>query len=236
MLTTHTITLHHIITVYNNIDDHTDCVIRVLPYKKTPWNEDLFFAAKLSQRKLSKNYAEVTPTTHLGMIYTDILDPFRKLRLFRKWGMGTDTNPGDETSHITQLEDALLKYVENEYHAKHRCVLIDKHESLLSSNFVCSSLASRSFQSFWDAHDLSSDDEEYLRPNNVAEMTPGQEDRAARLLTAARLSLNSLPEAPAIWGQINPNRNNYPFDPMAISSAFLILDMPNWWLQQEEPH
>jgi hypothetical protein len=83
---------------------------------------------------------------------------------------------------------------------------------------------------------LSSDDEVCLTPNNVAEMTPGQSDCAACSLTAARLNLNLLPESPKNWGQINPNLNDSQFDPMVISSLFWILDITNWWRQQEETH
>jgi len=73
---------------------------------------------------------------------------------------------------------------------------LNKLESILSSNLVPSATVSGSCQSSFDPYDLSSNDEEYLPPNNVAETTPGQSDHAARLLTAARLYLHSLPEAP----------------------------------------
>jgi len=66
-------------------------------------------------------------------------------------------------------------------------------------------MAFESGQFAHDPYDLSSDDEEYLMPNNVAEMTPGLSDRAARLLTAARLYLHSPSELPQYRGQINPN-------------------------------
>jgi hypothetical protein len=49
-----------------------------------------------------------------------ILDPFRKLGSFRKWHKGMDINPEDETSYTTQDQKAFLKYVENEYCAKHQ--------------------------------------------------------------------------------------------------------------------
>jgi len=54
MLTRHSLTLHHVITVYNDIFDHLDGVLRYLAKKKTPWKEDLFFAVKFAQQKLSK--------------------------------------------------------------------------------------------------------------------------------------------------------------------------------------
>jgi len=70
----------------------------------------------------------------------------------------------------------------------------------------------------------------------VPETTPGRSNRAARLLTTARLYLNSPPEAPKNWGQINPNLNDYHSDPMEISSTFWIPDITDWWRQQEETH
>jgi len=99
-----------------------------------------------------------------------------------------------------------------------------------------SATASGSCQSSFDPYDLSSDDEEYITPNNVPETTPGRSDHAARLLTTARLYLNSPPEAPKNWGQINPNLDNYHPNQMEISSTFWIPDITDWWRQQEETH
>jgi len=70
----------------------------------------------------------------------------------------------------------------------------------------------------------------------VAETTPGPSGRVANLLTAAMLYLNSPPEAPHNWGQINPNLNDYHSDPMEISSTFWIPDITDWWRQQDETH
>jgi hypothetical protein len=67
-------------------------------------------------------------------------------------------------------------------------------------------------------------------------MIPGQSNCAACLLTAARLDLNSPPDAPTNWGQINPNFNDYHSDPMEISCTFLIPDLTDLWWQQEEIH
>jgi len=74
----------------------------------------------------------------------------------------------------------------------------------MGNNLVRSAMASVSGQSSLHRHDSSSNDEEYLTPKNVTQSTTGRSDRAARLLIAARLYLNSLPEAPKNWGQINP--------------------------------
>jgi len=229
MLKRHTVTLHHIITVYNEMFHHMDGAMRAFAKKKTQWKEDLFFAVKLARQMLSKYYAEVTPTTGMILNSAQILDPFRKLRSFRYWEKGMAINPEDETSYTTRYEEAFLKYVENEYCAKHRRVPVKELERVLSSTLVASATASRSSQSSIDPYDLSSDDEEYLTPNNVAEMTPRRSDRADCLLSAARLYLNSPPEAPKNWGQINPNHNDYHADPMEISCTFWIPDRTDWW-------
>jgi hypothetical protein len=112
-----------------------------------------------------------------------------------------DIDPKDETSYTTKYQQAFLKYVENEYCAEYRRVPVNKLETVPTSNLIPSVTASVSYQSSFDTYDLFSDDEEYLTPNNLAETTPGRSDRAARLLTAARLYSNSPPEAPKNWGK-----------------------------------
>jgi len=216
--------------------DHMDGVMRALSKRNAAWNEDLFFVVKLALRTLSKYYAEVTPTTGMFLISANILNPFRKLRSFRKWDKEMDINTEDETSYTTQYQEAFLQYVENEYCAKHRRVPVNKYQSLLSSDHISSAMASRSCQSSFDPYDISSDDEEYLMRNNVAETTPGPSNRVARILTAARLYVNSPPEAPKNRGQIDANLNDYHSDPMEFSSTFWIPDITDWWHQQEETH
>ena len=170
------------------------------------------------------------------LISPHMLDPLHKLRPFRKWDKGTDINPEDETSYTTQYQEAFLMYVENEYCAKHRRMPINKPQSLLSSNHISYATASQCGQSSFDLYDLSSDDEEYLMPDNVAETTPGRSARAARTLTATRLYLNSPPDAPKNWGQVNPILHDYHSDPMEFSSTFWIADITDWWGQQEATH
>jgi len=183
----HMVTLHHVITVYNDMFDHMDGVLQALAKNKTQWKEDLYFTVNFARQKLSKFYAEVTPTMGKLLISAHILDPFGKLRSLRKWDKGMDINAEDETSYTTQYHEALLKYVENEYCAKHRQLSVTKHEKLLSNAFTHSATPFQSGQSSFDLYDLSSGDEEYLTPKYLAKMTPGLSDRAARLLTAARL-------------------------------------------------
>ena len=98
----HTVTLHHVICVYNDMFDHMDSVMRALARKKTPWKEDLFFTVKLARQKLSKYYGEVTPKTGMLSISVHNLNPFRKLRSFRQSDKGLDIEPENETSDTIQ--------------------------------------------------------------------------------------------------------------------------------------
>jgi len=230
----HSVTLHHAITVSHDMFDHIDGVLRALAKKQTPWRKDLFFAVRLARQKLSKYYAEVTPATGMLLISAHILDPFQKLRSFRQWDRRTVINPEDKTSYTTQYQEAFLLYVRSEYCGKHPGVPVNKRKSLQMSNLNPSETVLGSCQSSFDPYDFSSDDEEYLMPNNVAETTSGRSDRATRLMTAARLLLNPPPEAPMNWGQIDPNLNDYHSDQMEISSTFWLPDITDWWRQQEE--
>jgi len=81
MSTRNTVTMHHVITVYNDILDHMNAVMRALAKKKTQWIEDLFFAVKLARRKLSEYYAEVTPTTGRLLITAHILNSFQEVAI-----------------------------------------------------------------------------------------------------------------------------------------------------------
>ena len=119
MLKRHTVTLHQVITVYNEMVDHIDGMMRALAKKKTQWKEDLYFAVKFARQKLSKYFTEVTPTTGMLLISAHILDPFWMLRSFRKWDKIIYINPEDEISYPTQYQQAFLKYVDNEYCTKH---------------------------------------------------------------------------------------------------------------------
>jgi len=122
----HSVTLPHIITVYNDIIDHMDGVKRALAMKKTAWKEDFFLAVKLARQTLCKYYGEVTPMTRVLLICSYVLDPVRMLRSFRKWHMGMDINPEDETFYTAQYQEAFLKYLESEYCAKHWRVPVNK--------------------------------------------------------------------------------------------------------------
>jgi hypothetical protein len=119
---------------------------------------------------------------------------------------------------------------------KHRHLPVIKSDNELNNNLSFFEMASRSGQSSYDPYDLSRNEDEYLMPTNVAEMTLGQSTHTARLLTAARLHLNSPPELPQDWGQINPNLTDYHSDPKEICRIFWLPDITDRWRQQEETH
>ena len=54
MLKRHKVTLHHIITVYNDMFDHMDGIMRAFDTKKTPLTQHLYFAVNLAQQMMSK--------------------------------------------------------------------------------------------------------------------------------------------------------------------------------------
>jgi len=147
-----------------------------------------------------------------------------------------DIKPEDETSYTTQYQETFLKYMGNEYCAKLLRLPVSTHESLLRSNLIPSETVVGSCQSSFDPYDLSSSDEEYLTPNNVAEMTPGWSNRAARSLTAATLYLNSPSEAPNNWVRINPILDDYHSDTLEICIKFWLPAITDWSRQQEEMH
>jgi len=232
----HTVTPHHILTVYNDMLPHMDGVMWAVAKKMTQWKEDFIFAVKFGRQKLSNYYTEVTPVTSMLVISAHILDPFWKFRSYRSWDMGMCNNPEDERSYNTQHHQAILKYAEYEYCAKRRRLPVIQHESVPTNNLFSSAMATTSGQSSYDPCDLSIDDEDYLMPKHVAKSTPRQSDDAARLLTVARRNLNSPPEWPQNGGQINPNHKDYHSHPMEISSTILIPDIADWWRQEEEVH
>jgi len=94
--------------------DDMDGVMWALGKRKTRWNEDLYFTVKFARQKLSKYYAEVTPTTGLLHISARILDHFRKLRSSTKQDKGIENHPEDKTFYTTKYQEAFLKYFEHE--------------------------------------------------------------------------------------------------------------------------
>jgi hypothetical protein len=130
----HTGTLHHVITVYNDMFYNMDGVIQGLGKKKTQWKKDLYFAVKCTQRKLSTYYSEEIPTTCLIFASAHIIDPFWKVPSFRKWPNGLDINPDDDPWYTTQYREAYRMYLENKYHPIQRRLSVNKPERVMRKN------------------------------------------------------------------------------------------------------
>jgi hypothetical protein len=84
----------------------------------------------------------------------------------KKWYNEMDIYPEDEILYTMQYQQAILKYVENEYSVKHRRGLVNKLKSLPISNSITSAKASGYCQSSFVSYDLSSHDEKGSTPNN----------------------------------------------------------------------
>jgi hypothetical protein len=95
-----------------------------------------------------------------------------------------DINPVDETLYTSQQQEVFQKYVENEYHAKHRGLPVIEHKRIPSNTDFSSATAAISGQSSYDANDLVSNDIEDLKAKGVRKPRPGQIDCSACLLNA----------------------------------------------------
>jgi len=144
----HTVTLHHVITVYNDMLHRLDGVLWASANMMTQWKEELFFAVKFAPQKLSNYFVELTCLTGMVYISAHILNSFRKLWLYRKCDYRMDINLEDKISYTTNYQETFLKYAEMEYCAKHRLVPVNQHESVTNSTLITSAMASGSDQSF----------------------------------------------------------------------------------------
>jgi hypothetical protein len=123
-----------------------DSVMRALAKQKTQLKEDLFFTVKFAREIISNHYADGTHTMGMLLISAHIIDHFRKLLSFRNWDKGMDIHPEDEIFYTTQYSEAVLKYVDNEYCAKHLHVVVNELESVQGSNLIPSGTLSASCQ------------------------------------------------------------------------------------------
>jgi hypothetical protein len=153
-----------------------------------------------------------------------------------KWDKGMVINPDNKSSYTTQYQEAFRKIAENEYCAQQRPAPVTYPRRLLNTNLVSFIMATRSSQSVYDSFGLSCNDEEYIMTNMVAETTPGQSYRAARILITTSLYFNSPSELPQNWSQIIPNLDNNHSDPMEICSTLWLPDITDRWRQQDKTY
>lgn len=111
----HTITLHRVISIYNEMFDHLEGAMRSLKGKRTAWKVDVHRAVRASHKKLQSYYSEVTPESGLLLILAALLDPFRKTKTFRAWDAGMNIDPKDSESYTAQYTEAFMDYWEEMY-------------------------------------------------------------------------------------------------------------------------
>jgi hypothetical protein len=194
----------------------------------------LILRSEDSSTEAARYSIEVTPTMTIHYTSAHIFNSLQKLWSPQTFEKGMDGNPEAETFYTTQYNKEFLKNVDNEYCAKHQHGPVKKPENVQQHNFVPHAMASWAGQLTLDPHNLSSNDEEYLMPNNVAETTLGWCDCVKSLLSATRLCLRSPPEAPKNWGHTNAILNEYLSNPLEISSKFRLPDLTDRWCWQEE--
>jgi len=175
----HTVTLHHVFTVHNDMFDNIDGVMRAAAKKSTQWKEDLYFAVKVAQHKLSTSYPAVNKTTSQHRISAYILHSFQKWRSFRKCDKAMHINPKDETLYTVQYQEAFLKYTENEYWTKHRRMSVINPEHVPHRNVFCSALVSGVGYSCFVPYNFSGNDDENLSPKTMTESSSGRSNHAA---------------------------------------------------------
>jgi len=131
MLKCHTCTLHHDITVYNDMFDYLDGVMRALAKKKTQCKEDLYFAGTFARQKPLIKYAEVSPMMVMLLITAPTVNPLQKLQLFTS-----------EASEWISIMRTRLPILPNTW----RCVWCTWRMNAVPNTDVCSSLNPRVYQ------------------------------------------------------------------------------------------
>ena len=103
-----------------------DGVMRALAKEKTQWKEGrLVLSGEVSSTEDVKILSLIDSNDgHASDIRTQPRS-FPEVAIVQKVWKGMDINPKDETSYTTQYQEAFLKYVENEYCAKHRRVPVN---------------------------------------------------------------------------------------------------------------
>ena len=235
----HTITLHRVISIYNEMFDHMEGAMNLLKSKQTAWKKDVHHAVQAAHRKLQGYYAQVTPESGLLLILAALLDPFRKAKTFKLWDSRMNIDPRDPTSYTFQYTEAFLSYWEENY------VLSDgpvpgvkigmKGNPFIEGETQSSEeepLSPGESLYFSDSEDA--DFEETARPIYPG-ITPARASRQERMKDVARSYLSTLPVDIASIDQRRPNIDDLKSeDPDEMTAGFWKPDVAAYWLQQEE--
>jgi len=213
--------------------DHMEGIIKALAKKQIQWKVDIRRAMRSARSKLSAYYAEVTPESGLLLILVQMLDPYRKTRMFQHWDKRAGVSPASPGSYTSQYTQAFLDYWEKNYVSKMIEKATIKLEPAGPSPAKANAGSLPKPSNFVYCVDSDSDDE---IPASLLTATPRRTNHRAQLVGIARQYLeNSRIDAASI-GQINPANDDSLTDPDAnpndVTGSFWSPSVAAWWKQQ----
>ena len=238
----HTITLHRVISIYNEMFDHLEGAMRSFKGKCTAWKVDVRRTVRASHKKLQCYYSEVTPESGLLLILAALLDPFRKTKTFRTWDAGMNIDPKDSESYTAQYTEAFIDYWEEMYVVP-QCAPKSRKEDL-DSHETKSDMDSAMFDS--STSRSASPDVAYFRERSddfadssgtpaCPPITPARVLPQDRLMEVARKYIKSVNADPAALGQHPPKTDNLKSEnPQELTAAFWKPDVAAYWQEHED--
>lgn len=230
----HTVTLHRVISIYNEMFDHMEGAINVLKTKQTTWKKDIYHAVQAAHQKLQKYYSNVTPESGLLLILAALLDPFRKAKTFKGWDSKMNIDYRDPASYTFQYTEAFLRYWEANY--------------ILSndSGKIKSEMGEEGAILFDDESQHTPDESIYISDSDdmgfeesvrstYPIITPARASQRDRMKEVARSYLSTPPVNILAVNQYRPNIDDLKSeDPDEMTAGFWKPDIAAYWLHQEK--
>jgi hypothetical protein len=228
----HSITLHRVIGIYNDMFDHMEGIITALSMKQTQWKIDIRRGMRAARKKLSSYYAEVTPESGLLLILAHMLDPYRKTRTFQVWDKRAGVDPNSSDSYTWQYKKAFLNYWDQHYVTKIIESTSQNSDNAKSSDKTQLSDTPSEPSNLAYTFDSDSDDNQSL--SALPTTTPRRTSRRENLLRIAHQYLDNSRVDPASFGQTNPGGDDTDGDtnPDLASGCFWSASVAAWWKHQ----
>ena len=228
-----TITLHRVISIYNDMFDHMDSVLKALSKKRVQWKRDIHRAVRCARAKLRKYYSRVTPETGLILISAAILDPFRKLRIFESWDKEMGMISDDPDSYTSQYSHAFLEYWEKNYvDVEGGSLGGDGNKEKEKESEIDNGNGEKVLPQIYGLE--SSDEEDNIQMTESTYSTPRTASRKSLLMQQARQYLANARV------NIESEQHDYPIgdelmsdDPEEVTASFWYPDVAGWWMKQE---
>ena len=235
----HTITLHRVISIYNEMFDHLEGALRSLKRKQSAWKVDVRRAVRATHVKLQSYYAKVTPESGLLLILAALLDPFRKTKSFRSWDANMNIDPKDSESYTAQYTEAFLNYWEEMYvipQCTRKVKVEEKDDRDTETESATYNGSSTSRSTSPDVAYFSDSSDEFIHGSDPTcpPVTPARALQQDRLMEVARKYINSANADPATLGQHPPKTDDLKSDdPQEMTAAFWKPDVAAYWQAQE---